>query len=757
MDTDNLSQRFTVEILVDGYLVHVIRSDAHVIQLMNEHVGDGCYGFSYTLQDGMASNCGVVEARVANLSTVVGGPIVLSKSNSSEDASQHLDRAATIRWLGGLRFSGWLSGQQQEAATANIVVDGTLIMRVHASTWSHIGTSEADARAVRAFDFYLPKKFADGNVHQLVMIDDVGEDLCEGQLAFIAYADGLREAITSHGLSQQEGLRAQLLDQILPMSVPFSHYQQWRERFPVLLGPPPPLTGAVIMVGTGSTLRTLASLDEQTHERWVAASLPPIRDPFSFRPEEAQQFLTSEGAACDFVVFTLAGTLFVPSALQQIGGAFADFPGARVVYPDLELQSEDGSVWPLAFPAFDYERVLEQGYCGYLFAMRRDTAKRSLTAGAKNLYRLFNSVLDDGTAAFTSILHLPSSLATLPKLDKNAARQALTAAASEHLERRGIRAQATFHCAGILPAVHIKRACDRVSTTIIIPTRNRKYLLQSCIKSIRPAVERTRSQILVVDNDSSDPDALNYLAEIENRIATVLRVSGEFNFPRLNNYAAKAAHGEVLCLLNNDVKALDDQWLEEMLSRLAEQDVGAVGALLVWPSGVVQHGGIVLGPSFAAAHAFNDRIDKDVGYGDLLRVAHECSAVTAACLVTRRRDFLAVGGMDEVRFPVNFNDVDYCLKLRSIGKRIVFTPHAKLVHLEAASRGADVRADQEKRFTRELQNLRAKWAAVLAEDPYYSPTLSRDPIPFSALAWPPHPMGPRLNRPPTPTQMPSGF
>ena len=143
----------------------------------------------------------------------------------------------------------------------------------------------------------------------------------------------------------------------------------------------------------------------------------------------------------------------------------------------------------------------------------------------------------------------------------------------------------------------------------------------------------------------------------------------------------------LLCLLNNDVKALDDGWLEEMLSRIGEPDVGAVGALLLWPSGVVQHGGVVLGTNFAADHAFKDRMEGDPGYGDLLRVAHECSSVTAACLVTRRLDYLDVGGMDEVPFPVNFNDVDYCLKLRARGQRIVFTPHAKLLHLESASRG----------------------------------------------------------------------
>jgi GT2 family glycosyltransferase len=401
--------------------------------------------------------------------------------------------------------------------------------------------------------------------------------------------------------------------------------------------------------------------------------------------------------------------------------------------------------------------MLEQGYCAYLFALRRAAAERSLQAGASNLYRIFNSILDDRLVSHRDIVHLPGSLGTLPEFDKAAAGSTLTAATSEHLQRRGITAEATPQPGGMLCAVQITRIHHRVATTIVIPTRNLQHLLRNCIDSIRPAVERTRAEILVVDNDSSDPDTLQYLAEIENRTARVLRVPGEFNFPRLNNLAAKAAHGEMLCLLNNDVKAIDDQWLDEMLTRIVERDVGAVGALLIWPSGIVQHGGVVLGPSFAAVHAFNDRMDGDAGYGDLLRVAHECTAVTAACLVTRRREYLEVGGMDEVRFPVNFNDVDYCLKLRARGKRIVVTPHAKLVHLKSASRGPNVGANHERRFERELQNLRAKWGAVIAADPYYSPMLSLDPIPFSALAWPPRAMEPRVNQAPVSIQIPSGF
>jgi O-antigen biosynthesis protein len=326
-----------------------------------------------------------------------------------------------------------------------------------------------------------------------------------------------------------------------------------------------------------------------------------------------------------------------------------------------------------------------------------------------------------------------------------------------HLKARGIPAHVTPGPSGVMAAVRVRQPINTMKTTIIIPTRNRRKLLQDCIQSIEPAVKKQTAEIIIVDNDSSDAETLEYLAAIDGKVARVMHIAGEFNFARLNNLAAVAATGDSLCLLNNDIKALDDNWLDEMLGRLAGVDVGAVGALLVWPSGVVQHGGVVLGPGFAATHAFNDRIRGDVGYGDLLCVAHECSAVTAACLVTRRADYLEVGGMDELRFPVNFNDVDYCLKLRAAGKRIVFTPHAKLLHLESASRGDDKARDRRGRFERELQNLRTKWGEVLVADCYYNPMLSLDPIPFSALAWPPREMAPRIVGRPKPVFAPPGI
>ena len=389
--------------------------------------------------------------------------------------------------------------------------------------------------------------------------------------------------------------------------------------------------------------------------------------------------------------------------------------------------------------------------------MRREIVEQLFKKRPSSLYRLFNSLLDKDLSCLPHIVHLPGSVATIPSFDRAEAAKSLGAATLEHLTANG--SQATIGRIGgtVFPAIAVRRASSSCRTTVIIPTRDRVDLLAKCLDSIRPAVNQHGAEILFVDNESSDTETLNYLERVKKNGTTVLRIEGAFNFARLNNIAVERVKTENVLLLNNDVEATDDRWLDELTSRLAGPDVGAVGALLIWPSGIVQHGGIVLGPNFDAAHAFNDRRADESGYTDLLSVAHECSAVTAACLLTRTADYVAAGGMDETCFAIAYNDVDYCLKLRARGRRIVFTPHAKLIHRESISRGTDRKRDTAGRFHREREWLRAKWGGVLAADPYYNPSLALDTYPYSALAWPPRDRSGRRQTRPMPTEQPQGF
>jgi GT2 family glycosyltransferase len=750
VDLDDPAGYFTIDVLVDGCVVRTVVADEYQPQLAAN--GDCNHGFSCSFSIDIIKNASVVEARLSNLGRNIGQPVSIGARYPEAENS---NSAVNARWLGGLRFSGSISHEGATPPTLDVIVDGERVMEVKAVGWTHIDAEGGRGQAVRAFDFHLPERFADGCVHRVAITVESGEILSGTPLVFVAFADGLANAISKLGQIDAERLRGELFDLLLPMSLPMSHYDKWKERFPIETPPPVALKAAIVLVGSGKLRHSLSSLEEQLHDDWVAAPIGERQG--NFEAAEVGSFLDSDAQDCSFVVFGLSGTVFAANALARIASAFQEFEETQIVYGDIDLVARDGRLWPLAFPAFDYERMLEQGYCAHLFAMRRSLAQQLLVGGVSDLYRLFNSAFDDGLRNSDYVIHIPGALASIPDINIGAASASLRLATSDHLRRRGIAAQVVPASGAVFPAVHVRRSSPQGKTTVIIPTRNRLSLLERCLQSILPATEAIEADILIVDNDSSEPETLEYLAGIASKTIQVLQVPGPFNFARLNNIAVRATRTEFVCLVNNDVEAIDDLWLNEMLGRLIEPDVGAVGALLLWPSGVIQHGGVVLGPSFAAHHAFNDRVDADPGYGDLLRVAHECSAVTAACMVTRRRDYLSISGMDETHFAIAFNDVDYCLKLRAAGKRVIFTPHAKLWHLESASRGKDDKLDRKSRFARELQTLRAKWSQPILDDPYYSPMLSLDSIPYSSLAWPPRIMQPRTMVHPVINEIPPGF
>jgi GT2 family glycosyltransferase len=744
-------RRFTLEILLDGLVVATSYAESFMPELFKQGVSDGCYGFAVKLAPEQLAAARTVEARLANLGTPVGRPIDVSRVSREAGPGPLAD----LRWLGGLRFLGWIDSTTEKVLVA--VVDGETVAHVRTTHWTRVEDNDdtrAGGRNVRGFDFHLPQRFADGRLHKVSLRQSDGEPLPVSG-TFIAFPDGLAATLAALGGHSAEQLRGELYDQLIPVSLPLADYAAWRERFPLPSPQPSRLGLAVVIAGSSGSEQTLVTLESQSHEKWTAGvlDLPPL----AIEPDLVAKFLDEAAPDADVMVVAMAGIALDPNALARVAAAFDAHPEALGLYGDLDLLAEDGRLWPIAFPTFDYERMLEQGYCAHLFALRREVAINALQSAPNNLYRLFNVILDHDGPQQSKILHLPGALATLPPLDRSLAASHLKSATFDHLRARGIEPTIERGDGSIFSAIRVQRPFRRQTTTVIIPTRDRLPLLWTCLESIAPAVARSRAEVLVVDNDSADPDTLDYLAGLSRQGIKTLRIEGPFNFARLNNRAVATLDSNVLCLLNNDIEAASDDWLDEMLTRLAEPDVGAVGALLTWPGGVVQHGGVVLGINFAATHAFTDRLADDPGYLDLLRVAHECSAVTAACLVTRRDDYLRVGGMDETHFAVAFNDVDYCLKLREAGQRIVFTPHARLIHAESASRGRDDRPDRRNRFERELSMLRARWGEFLIEDPSYHPQLSRDGMPYGALAWPPGRLEPRFNRPPTAHDLPQGL
>jgi GT2 family glycosyltransferase len=268
------------------------------------------------------------------------------------------------------------------------------------------------------------------------------------------------------------------------------------------------------------------------------------------------------------------------------------------------------------------------------------------------------------------------------------------------------------------------------SVSVIIPTRDKAELLAACLGALGQLRYPGACEILVVDNGTTQPEAL-HLMETQQAagLIRVIRDDGAFNFAALNNRAADRAAGELLCLLNNDVEALDGDWLEAMVRHAARPDVGAVGALLLYPDGSVQHAGVSIGTGGAAGHLARQAMPGDPMHFAWHGVTRTVSAVTAACLVVRREAYLDVGGLDEEAFAVAFNDVDFCLRLGRQGLRNVFVAESLLIHHESVSRGKDHSPANLARFTGELTRFRERWASEDFRDPHYSPLFSRSAEP----------------------------
>lgn len=269
--------------------------------------------------------------------------------------------------------------------------------------------------------------------------------------------------------------------------------------------------------------------------------------------------------------------------------------------------------------------------------------------------------------------------------------------------------------------------------SIIIPNKDHIDDLRRCIDSILTKSSYENFEIVIVENNSEKPETFEYYETLKKHPSIkVVEFKDKFNYSRVNNFGVKFAEGEYIVLLNNDTQVVTRNWIEELLMYAERSDVGAVGCMLYYEDYTIQHAGIVLGlgEHRTAGHSHYKMSKENLGYMGRLCYAQNVSAVTGACLMTKKALFDEVGGLDE-QFAVALNDVDFCLKLRKAGYLNVFTPFAELFHYESISRGTDVseKATREnaERYNRECDLFKTKWADELAKgDPYYNPNFSLD-------------------------------
>lgn len=419
-----------------------------------------------------------------------------------------------------------------------------------------------------------------------------------------------------------------------------------------------------------------------------------------------------------------------PEAIAQCLEALED-ENLDAVYTDSNKIDEDGLPFePFYKPAWSPDYFRGVMYIGHLLCVRRDHAL-ALNGFDSN----FDGVQDFEfflrySEKHSKIGHIPRILyhwrtaegsiatATGAKGDRIGELQRL--AVEQQLQRLKLPATAIAgrspHRVTIAPKPRTRH--PRVS--IVIPTRDSADVLTKCLDSLQGITTYPNLQILCADHETSDPKAL---ARMQQPGIHRVVCHGDFNYARINNEAIRAAaDGEYLILLNNDVEAIAPDWVEQMLYYAEQPDAGAVGALLLYPNGKVQHAGVCLGFRGTADHIMRNFDPDTDGYAGSLSCAHEVSAVTAACLMVKRSLYDSVGGLNEL-YRTLYQDVDFCLRLREAGYRNIFVPAARLYHHESYTRKTDYDL-----LDRAL--MIDTWDTAIAADPFFNTNFCRDAVDY---------------------------
>ena len=420
---------------------------------------------------------------------------------------------------------------------------------------------------------------------------------------------------------------------------------------------------------------------------------------------------------CDYLVPLGVGDRLSETALFRIAEALQTHRDAAILYGDHDEVDELGRRRrPWFKPRWNRELFIARDYISS--AMAIDVAlAREAALSATNVTEL----AIEASSTERPIVHVPHILCHVTQRFAGGS-QRLTAL-SRKLEPLGA------HCVdGPFGTVKVEWPLPQPLplVSIIVPTKDKLELLQPCIESVLERTDYDQFEILIIDNGSIEKRTASYLAMIaKDPKVRVLTYPHRYNFSAINNFAARQARGDFLCLLNNDTEVVNAGWLTELMRYAVREDIGAAGAKLLYEDGTIQHAGVVIGIGDAAGHAHRFLPGHEPGYFCQPHAAQFVSAVTAACLVIEKRKFEAVGGLDEDSLAVAFNDVDFCLKLEKAGLRNVYVPHAVLVHHESKSRGKDISPANIDRYRRELSVLQDRWGTKTYEDPLHNPNLDR--------------------------------
>jgi GT2 family glycosyltransferase len=453
---------------------------------------------------------------------------------------------------------------------------------------------------------------------------------------------------------------------------------------------------------------TIAALRDQFYPRWTLTILGTSANAEvngrlkSWLTKDARlavrgEWMELDGEDADFVAFVKFGDRLVPHALACFIEASQRAPDALVLYCDEETATAEGEA-PIFKPDWSVRLQAERPYVGRLMLTRLGHARSRI--------RLANAIGETGFVQ--AVLH------GLGRREVRHVRRFLVRTRQRRREEQDVTS-----------SNEPRRArAPETSVTIVMATRDHEALLRRTISGILEKTRFAQLDLVIVDNGSTDKRALSLLqSAAKDERVTLLRAPGPFNFAALNNLGAAEGRGAVIVFLNNDMEIIEPEWLRELSERAIDPQVGAVGCKLLYPDGRIQHAGVVVGLGEGAGHFDAGLRDGEPGWLGRNRILHEASAVTGACLAVERAKFVAVGGFDAVHLPVEFNDIDLCLRLEELGFATLWTPFARVVHLESASRRKATfrRLDT---HAAERAYFRQRWADRLRDDPYFHPGLS---------------------------------
>lgn len=440
-------------------------------------------------------------------------------------------------------------------------------------------------------------------------------------------------------------------------------------------------------------------------------------------------------ASGDFVGLLDHDDLLAPNALYEIAAALEKEPDIDVLYTDEDKVRGDSleHFQPHLKPDFNLDLLRSNNYICHFFV-----AKRTLVEQVGGFLAAFDGAQDHDfifrcVEQAEHIHHIPeilyhwrthqSSTADNPD-SKRYAFEAGRRAVEANLERCGLKGQVSHtKDYGFYRVTYPVQGRPFVS--IIIPNKDAKEDLEKCVNSILTKSTYENYEILIVENNSAGSEIFAYYKQLsQNPKIRLLRWKHSFNYSAINNYAASKAKGEYFLFLNNDTEVITPGWIEELLGFCQRKDTGIVGAKLYYGNNTIQHAGTVIGIGGIAGHMFVDMDRERSGYMHKASIIQDLSAVTAACMMVKRKVFEQVHGFEE-ELAVAFNDVDFCLRVRELGYLVVYNPYVELYHYESKSRGTEDSKEKVRRFQSEIEFMRCRWEVLLKKgDPYYNKNLS---------------------------------